>query len=111
MPYNNKEKQKEYIRAYNKQRKRRYKKEIFDILGHKCNNPLCPIPRDLMDERALVIEHVKGHGRKERMLRSNSTAYIYYKRVLDKIRNGSKEYQILCMYCNWLKRFTNKEEN
>lgn len=97
--------------------KRRYQKivvEIKTILGNKCANSNCPIPRDKLDPRALQIDHIHGHGNKQRkayMNKSNHSisSYNYYRDVLKEIKFGSKEYQLLCAYCNWLKRYENRE--
>ena len=84
------------------------KKEVFDFLGGKCSNPDCPIPPDKMDIRCLQIDHVHGNGLKDfKNSRGVGAAYLLY--VLEKIKAGSKDYQILCVYCNWVKRYDNKE--
>lgn len=82
------------------------KKEIYDLLGNKCNNPNCPIPKEKLDIRALQIDHIHGNGRKERKMKNNLT---FYRGVLEKVKSNSGDYQLLCAYCNWLKRFNNKE--
>lgn len=58
-----------------------------------------------MDKRALQIDHVHGGGVKTRQ-ESSSDRYI---KILKEIREGSKKYQTLCVYCNWIKRYQNKE--
>ena len=83
------------------------KREIFELLGNKCNNQNCPIPRNKLDIRALQIDHINSGGTKER----RNISRTYYRRILTEIQNGSKEYQLLCAYCNWLKRYTNNEVN
>jgi hypothetical protein len=79
--------------------------EIFELLGNRCSNPDCPIPRDKLNLRALQIDHVKGNGAKERGHLKRKCAYTYYRNILLAIKVGSKDYQLLCAYCNWLKRF------
>lgn len=59
------------------------------------------------DIRALQIDHVNGGGSKERKQAKKGI----YKHILDKIKNGSKEYQVLCANCNWIKRCENREYN
>ena len=79
------------------------RKEILRLLGNKCNNPNCPIPPEKMDVRCLQIDHVNGDGK-------GVILYPYkLKKVLDEINKGSRRYQCLCAYCNWLKSFENKE--
>jgi len=84
----------------------RLKKEIFELLGNKCSNPNCPIPPEKFDIRALQIDHVHGGGM--RHINTISRNH-YYNSILREIKSGSKEYQLLCAYCNWMKRYENKE--
>jgi len=85
------------------------KAEIFNLLGNKCNNPECPIPIEKLDPRCLQIDHVNGGGCSAKRSKENPSCYSYYKRILEEIKAGSKNYQLLCVYCNWQKRFLNKE--
>jgi len=87
---------------------KRNKEEIFQLLGNKCSNPNCPIPVEKMDIRALQIDHVKNNGAKERKIYSPSQLRIL---ILKEIRKGSKDYQLLCPYCNWVKRYIIKKED
>lgn len=77
--------------------------EIKRLLGNKCNNPKCPIPLEKMDVRCLQIDHVNGDGKGVILTTSK------LKGVIEEIKSGSKRYQLLCAYCNWLKSFENKE--
>jgi len=86
---------------------RKLREKIILILGGKCANPNCPIPPEKMNARALQIDHVNGGGLKEYKNLKNS--YSYYKNILNKIQSGSKNYQLLCVYCNWIKRIENNE--
>lgn len=111
--YRNHEKLKARMRAnqkknteWKKKERKEIRTQIFELLGNKCNNSKCPIPKEKLDLRALQIDHVKGDGWKERP-RNNSIGY--YKKIYEQILNGSKDYQSLCAYCNWLKRFENSE--
>ena len=56
-----------------------------------------------MDVRCLQIDHVNGGGTKEakKFYASNNPKYL--KKVLE---DKEGNYQLLCAYCNWLKRFT-----
>jgi hypothetical protein len=103
--------QKQNIKKIKKQKQnleQKIKKEIFELLGNKCNNPDCPIPHDKMDIRALQIDHINGGGNKERK-EMKLYGYRFYKYILYSIKNGSKDYQLLCAYCNWIKRYENNE--
>lgn len=101
--YKDTEKRKKHIKqvviSHKKQRK--YLKErIVQLLGSKC------IHCGFSDPRALQIDHVHGNGRKER---KNHNLLCYYRMVLKKVKAGSKDYQLLCANCNWIKRVENDE--
>lgn len=85
-------------------RKKKYRNEIIQTLGFKCKD--CGFD----DIRALQIDHVYGGGRKEYRTagRNNSK---YYKQILEKIKSGSDEYQLLCSNCNWIKRYEKNEDS
>lgn len=78
----------------------KYRLSILEILGFKCYK--CGFD----DIRALQIDHVKGNGEKERRGKGTGNPY---KIMLNKIIQGSKDYQILCANCNWIKKSENKE--
>ena len=73
-----------------KQRYRKRKKAIYDILGNQCN--ICGI----RDERVLQIDHRYSDGNKERGL---TRAQLY-----NKVEKQTRRYQLLCANCNWRKR-------
>ena len=79
------------------------KREIFTLLGGKCSSPDCPILPEKMDPFCLQIDHVHNDGWKTRKQRRG---IAYWRRTLKAIKNGSGDYQILCVYCNWKKRWT-----
>jgi len=87
----------------------RIRREIFDLLGNKCSNPECPVPPEKMDLRCLQIDHVYGGGCSAKNNKTNPSRYSFYKNILEEIKNGSQEYALLCVYCNWKKRYLNKE--
>ena len=81
-------------------KKENLKKNIFDKLENKCNNPNCPIPKELMNIKALQIDHKNNNGSEERRkYGKNSPEYL--KHILENL----DEYQLLCVYCNWLKSY------
>jgi polyribonucleotide nucleotidyltransferase len=94
--YNNTEKRKDCINSYHK----RLKDAIFDILGRKC------VHCGFSDMRALQLDHVNGGGGKERKINNGQIRYLM---ILKKLAEDSKEYQILCANCNWIKRHINNE--
>jgi len=112
---NHPEKLKEYSHVYYlrnkpkillnlKESKRRKRKEIrtkiLQLLGNKCKR--CGEE----DWRCLQIDHVNGKGWQER---KHLNHFYYEKRVLQKIKSGSKEYQLLCANCNWKKKYEKGE--
>ena len=56
------------------------------------------------DLRALSIDHINGNGRREG--KSGIALYEYLKK-----HNYPDGYQTLCMNCQYIKRFENKEHN
>lgn len=95
----------EKIRKYHRRYNRKIKEKVFELLGNMCNNPQCPIPKDKLDPRSLQLDHINGGGTKERQ----KITKHYWNYIYEKILNGSKDYQLLCAYCNWMKRFERNE--
>jgi hypothetical protein len=92
----------------NKKMIRKRRQEVFELLGNKCANPFnLPHPDWCNDWRCLQIDHVNGGGVRE--LRGHKNRYSFYGMVIREIKAGSKEYQLLCANCNWIKRYENKE--
>ena len=83
-------------------RYRELRKELITILGSKC------IKCGFSDIRALQIDHVNSGGRKE--AKNFSSPWLMYTSILKKIKSGSKDYQLLCANCNWIKKCTNHEQ-
>jgi len=93
-PSNNPEKQRKY--------RARLKEKIFKLLGGECSNPFnLPHPDWCNDWRCLQIDHINGNGKKE--IGSFQSYGGYQRFVLEQIMNGSKDYQLLCANCNWIK--------
>lgn len=91
----------EYMSRWSASKYYEIKDKIFSLLGDECNS--C----GFQDKRALCIDHVNGGGNKE--MKSMSHGILYYKMILKKIQEGSKDYQTLCHNCNWLKRWERRE--
>jgi len=87
---------------------RRQRLEIIRLLGGQCTNPYSQHKEPYIDVRALQIDHVNGGGRKEVKKFKNCTT-SYYSFILKKIKSGSKDYQLLCANCNWIKKYENNE--
>jgi hypothetical protein len=84
----------------------RVRKEILELLGSKCSNPYNLKHLDWCNDLSILqIDHINGCGAIQRRKECGS----YYLIVLDKIKNGSKDYQLLCPNCNWLKKIKNNE--
>jgi hypothetical protein len=79
------------------------RKQILEKYGLKCANPDCLIPRDKLDIRCLQIDHVNNNGYEELKQFYCTTNPKFLKKVLE---DKEGNYQLLCAYCNWLKRFT-----
>lgn len=91
---------------YRRTRIAEIKNEIFQFLGNKCVH--CGFDSD---PRAFQIDHVKGNGSKERKQKygKNCGNFTYYLHILKALRDGSKDYQLLCANCNVIKCFEEKE--
>ena len=87
-------------RGYSREYYRRLRTETLRLLGNKC------IVCGESDWRCLQVDHVNGGGCSSR--RENCSTSFYVK-ILQEIKNGSKDYQCLCANCNWKKRYTNNE--
>lgn len=77
------------------------RKEILEALGNKCAE--C----GFSNWKALEIDHVKNNGNEERKALKNYD--YYYRLILKKIKEGSKDYQLLCASCNRIKEIERKE--
>jgi hypothetical protein len=89
----------------NKWHRNRWKilrEQIIQLLGGKC------IRCGFLDVRALQIDHVYGNGR-EHLHQIGSNPWRIYSGILKEIQAGSKDYQLLCANCNWIKRVENQE--
>ncbi len=78
----------------------KHRLEAMAILGEIC------IKCGFNDLRGLQIDHINGGGSKIRRIQKSNN---YYKNILNEVKNGSKEYQILCANCNQIKKYTDKE--
>lgn len=102
--YSQKNKEKQRTRVC--KRRNELKFAIFALLGNKCANPNCLVIGGCSDPRCLQVDHINSGGNKKRR---NIGPEQYYKTILEEIQNGSKDYQLLCANCNWIKRYENKE--
>ena len=98
----------EKSRKCNRKATKKVKEEIYNILGGKCSNPSCLVPNGCIDIRCLQIDHINGNGQKERK-KFQANYLNYYRYVLEQLKTSSKDYQLLCATCNWIKRYEKKE--
>jgi hypothetical protein len=85
----------------------RKRERILKLLGGRCANPYDLLHPDWCNDiRILHIDHINGGGCKARKRESQT---LYFERIYQEIVNGSKEYQLLCPNCNWLKRLLENE--
>lgn len=84
------------------------KRKIIGLLGNKCTNPFnIDHGAFLSDIRCLQIDHINGGGHKERQ--QFKSPWAHYEFIFEQIEAGSKDYQLLCANCNWIKKYENKE--
>lgn len=81
----------------------RLRKEVYDLLGNKC------IKCGYIG-LALQIDHVNDDGAKERK-RFHCANATFLNHVLRKLKENSKEYQLLCANCNTEKEFERRGFN
>jgi hypothetical protein len=94
--------QKHYSAKYQRKRRQEIKEQVFKLLGGKCVK--CGYVGV-----ALQVDHVNGGGLKEiTEHRKKGNSYTYWKMIFKKIKNGSKDYQLLCANCNWEKYYNEK---
>jgi RNase P subunit RPR2 len=99
----------ETLRRTSRIRRTKLRIEIIQLLGGQCTNPYGIHEKPFTDIRCLQIDHaIRGlHGHVYE--RKSKGQEMYMKEVLSEIKAGSKEYQLLCANCNWIKRYENNE--
>lgn len=101
----------EYRKKWNEWRRNHWKEkklEIIRLLGGKCSNPNCLVIGGCNDVRCLQIDHINGGGVYHSKRRGTGGVWLD---VLKEIKSGnSKNYQLLCANCNWIKK-SDKNEN
>lgn len=91
---------KERLCAYQRQHKRKLKEEV---LLHYGNGKLACANCGFRDIRALTIDHIRNNGAEERQRLGNmlgSRFYYWLRRS-----NYPQGYQVLCMNCQFIKRW------
>lgn len=90
----------EIHRRYSKRKYDSVRREIFGLLGDKC------VRCGSDNLKILQIHHVDGNGYKSRY---KVSLRGYYSHILEDLRNGSKDYSLLCPNCNWIERYERNE--
>lgn len=87
--------------AYRQNYKNKYKEKVFSHYGKFC---ACCGENEI---DFLTIDHINGDGNKHRKELGNKGGLSFYKWLVE--NNFPKEFQTLCMNCNWAKsRLSNK---
>ncbi|HEX9504140.1 MAG TPA: hypothetical protein VF974_07565 [Patescibacteria group bacterium] len=98
---NNYEEYKRKAREHDREYYYRIRNELYILLGDKC----CKC--GFKDRRAFQIDHVNGGGNSRKI--RNRTGQGKIRHMLEHVRNGSKDYQLLCANCNVIKKWENHE--
>lgn len=80
--------------------KARLKNKVFEVYGRVC------VSCGFSDLRALTLDHVLNNGSNER--KEYGERGVYYRALLPEYK---KEYQTLCMNCQFIKRVQNGRQN
>lgn len=91
---------------HRKNGRERSRKLKIEVLQAYCNGEIKCARCPFNDTRALSIDHVNGDGAKHRRTLNHRGSKTY--RWLKK-NNFPPGFQVLCMNCQWIKRFENKE--
>ena len=86
-------------------RTREAKAEIYRLLGGKC------VKCGFEDVRALQIDHIIAIGNNAKRKKRRGDDLNGYKRILEEIKSGKHNYQLLCANCNWIKRWELNEHD
>ena len=108
-----KEERKKYRQKHGAKSQRKYRKKIrFDVINHYGGKCAC-CGESIID--FLSIDHIKNNGSKHRKKIGCPTSGFPFYRWLIK-NNYPKDFQVMCMNCNWGKRMNggicpHKKEN
>ena len=103
---------KDKIKKYRDTHSLKLKRKLFDLLGNKCANPYNqPHPDWCNNWYCLQIDHINNNGFEEINKRFHRNYNAYYRYLIEQIKAGSKDYQLLCANCNWIKRGIEKCQN
>ena len=94
----------QYVQQFRANKSREFK---LSVLAHYCEAEVKCVRCGFQDIRALSIDHINGKGRQHRNQVGATHGRAFYNWL--KENNFPIGYQVLCMNCNWIKRFENKE--
>ena len=78
------------------------RKNLIETMGNQCNH--CGYNKDY---RAIHLDHINGGGNRDRKENDCLTIFQYLK--MNREAELRKNFQLLCVTCNWIKRYTNDE--
>lgn len=101
----------EFQRKCSKKRRGILRTKILALLGGQCANPYDLHDKSFTDIRCLQVDHLNREAKHREKKNGQATdgSEMYLRTILKEIQLGSKDYQLLCANCNWIKRFENKE--
>jgi hypothetical protein len=94
VPFGSKEKIREYMYHYTRAYTIKFKTLAYEILGNKC------ICCGEAEKVFLSLDHINNDGATDRG-KNRRRVVQQYKEIIA----GSKRFQIMCMNCNWAKRY------
>lgn len=95
-------------KGWSKKRREKLRLEIIKLLGGQCANPYGLHNESFTDFRCLQVDHINRKA-KHREEFGTTGSEMYLRFVIQQLKAGSKDYQLLCANCNWIKRYENKE--
>lgn len=96
---------KEELTIYHKNYQNRLRMELIMILGGPvCMSQSCPISPEKLVPNGVQIDHKNGGGRQDRKTLAGPIRFYHY--YLGHPEEAKEKLQVLCGYCNQLKRVT-----
>ena len=89
-----------YGRKYRTEKYHYYRGLILEMFNNKC------VKCGFDNVKALQVDHVNDDGYNDR--KKYGTTWRYFKKIYKELKNGSKDYQVLCANCNQIKKFNHR---
>lgn len=77
------------------------------VIEHYSNETMQCADCGISDIRVLSIDHISGGGNKHRKKIGKNSGLEFWQWLIK--NNFPEGYQVLCMNCQWIKRYTNRE--